>query len=73
MELLTTSKSATLMVVARTCDVNNTTLVSYGGCLNHVVGQQMCQQERPYNTLLHFILLIKITSTQYVHLSLIHI
>jgi len=47
MALLTAGKSATLMIVAATSDIDNTTLISYGRCLNHVVSQQMCQQERP--------------------------
>jgi len=36
------------MVVRGTRDVNNATLVRDGGCLSHVVNQQICQQEGPY-------------------------
>jgi len=49
---LTASEAAALVVVGSTCDIDNTTLVSNSGCLNHVVSQQIRQQKWPYNRIL---------------------
>ena len=41
--------AAVLLVVGGTRHIDDTTLASYGGRLNHVVGQEVRQQERSYN------------------------
>jgi len=54
--LLTTSQATALVVVGGARDINDATFVGNGRCLNHVVSQQICQQERPCDrlTILYF-------------------